>query len=84
MSASRKYNAREAQDRERVRGEHDELLVAHRQHRRHRVDREQHVGDLDQQQDREQRSGQPLAVDAREQLLTVEFVVSSARTGAPA
>ncbi len=50
------------EDRERVRGEHDELLAADGEHRRHRVDGEHHIGRLDQQQHREQRRRQPLAV----------------------
>ena len=52
----------QSEDRERVRREHDELLVADRQHGRHAVDGEHDVGRLDQQQHGEQRRRQPAAV----------------------
>jgi hypothetical protein len=64
----------QAEDRERIGREHDELLVAHRQHGRHRVDGEQHVSDLDEQQHGEERRRQPPAVHTGEQPLAVELV----------
>ena len=65
----------QAEDGEGVRREHDELLVADGQHRRHAVDGEDHVGELDEHEHGEQRRGQPPAVDLREQVRPVELSV---------
>ena len=64
----------QAEDREGVRREHDELLVADRQHGRHAVDGEDDVGRLDEQEHGEQRRRQPLAVDLGEQVRAVHLV----------
>ena len=63
----------QAEDGERVRREHDELLVADGEHGRHGVDGEDHVGRLDEHEHREQRRRQPPAVRLREQLRPVEL-----------
>ena len=55
-------------------GEHDERLAADGEHGRHGVDGEDHVGRLDEHEHGEQRGGDPLGVDAGEQLLAVVLV----------
>ena len=64
----------QAEDRERVRREDEVRLVGDRQDRRHRVDGEDDVGDLDDEQRSEQRRRGTAAVDPREELLPVELV----------
>ena len=50
------------EDRERVRREHEERLLADREHGGHRVDGEDHVGELDDDERGEQRRRRPLHV----------------------
>ena len=50
------------EDRERVRREHEEGFLADREDRGHRVDGEDHVGELDDDERGEQRRGRPLGV----------------------
>ena len=64
----------QSEDRERVRGEHEVRLVRDRQDRRHRVDGEDDVGDLDHEQRSEQRRCGALGVDPGEELLPVELL----------
>ena len=54
----------QAQDRERVRGVDDERVGGDREDRRDGVDREDQVGDLDRDQDEQQRRRHALRVDA--------------------
>ena len=71
----------QAEDGEGVRREHDERLVADGEHRRHAVDGEDHVGELDEHEHGEQRRRQPLAVDLGEQVRSVELCRCSAPPG---
>ena len=64
----------QTEDREGVRGEDEIRLVRDRQDRRHRVDGEDDVGDLDHEQGGQQRCRGTLAVDPGEELLPVELV----------
>ena len=61
------------EDGERVRGEHQVRLVAHGEHGRHRVDREDHVGELDDDERGEQRRRGALHVHLGEEVVTVEL-----------
>ena len=64
----------QAEDGERVGGEHEERLARHGEDRRHAVDGEDHVGHLDHHERGEQRGRHPLGVDAGDELVAVELV----------